>query len=156
MSAARATTEDLQHLRLLSIFYVVVGAFAALAGTIPVIHFVIGIMLVSGQLPAGPNKGGPPVEMIGWFFVVIGGLAVLLGWCAAVGMWVAARMLVRHRRYTFCMVMAGVACLFQPVGTVLGVFTIIVLMRPGVKDLFDAVEADVLEPGSDPWEPTTG
>jgi hypothetical protein len=32
--------------------------------------------------------------------------------------------------------MAGVECLFMPVGTVLGVFTIIVLVRDSVKELF--------------------
>ncbi len=32
--------------------------------------------------------------------------------------------------------MGGVECLFMPVGTVLGVFTIIVLVRDSVKELF--------------------
>jgi hypothetical protein len=36
----------------------------------------------------------------------------------------------------FCLVMGGVECLFMPFGTVLGVFTIIVLMREPVKQLF--------------------
>jgi hypothetical protein len=34
--------------------------------------------------------------------------------------------------------MAGVECLFMPFGTVLGVFTIIVLMRESVKQVFAA------------------
>ena len=36
------------------------------------------------------------------------------------------------------MVVAGVACTFAPLGTALGVFTIIVLMRDSVKELFEA------------------
>ena len=32
--------------------------------------------------------------------------------------------------------MAGIECIFMPVGTVLGVFTIIVLVRNSVKALF--------------------
>jgi len=32
--------------------------------------------------------------------------------------------------------MAGIECLFMPFGTVLGVFTIMVLMRDPVKQLF--------------------
>jgi len=36
----------------------------------------------------------------------------------------------------FCLVMAGVECIFTPFGTVLGVLTIIVLVRPSVKELF--------------------
>jgi hypothetical protein len=33
--------------------------------------------------------------------------------------------------------MAAIACLFMPLGTILGVFTIIVLIRPNVKALFE-------------------
>ena len=58
---------------------------------------------------------------------------------------VAGRRLAQRRSYMFCMVMAGVACMLTPVGTVLGVFTIIVLNRPSVRRLFgrpmDAITA---------------
>ena len=53
----------------------------------------------------------------------------------------AGRYLARRERYTFCLVVAGVECMFMPFGTVLGVFTIIVLSRPSVKDLFGALPA---------------
>jgi hypothetical protein len=33
--------------------------------------------------------------------------------------------------------MACVECIFIPFGTVLGAFTILVLMRPSVKEMFD-------------------
>ena len=48
--------------------------------------------------------------------------------------------------------MAGIECIFMPFGTVLGVFTIIVLMRPSMKELFDpgddkrTVARDVTDP----------
>jgi hypothetical protein len=48
-------------------------------------------------------------------------------------------------------VMAGVECIFAPFGTVLGVFTIIVLMRESVKQLFtvkNALQATSAPPGS--------
>ena len=48
----------------------------------------------------------------------------------------AGRYLSQQRHYTFCLVMAAVACMFMPFGTVLGVFTIIVLVRESVKELF--------------------
>jgi hypothetical protein len=35
-----------------------------------------------------------------------------------------------------CFAMAGVECIFMPFGTVLGVFTILVLNRQSVKELF--------------------
>ena len=48
----------------------------------------------------------------------------------------AGRFLAARRRHLFCIVIAGIACMFMPMGTVLGIFTIIVLMRPSVKELF--------------------
>ena len=43
----------------------------------------------------------------------------------------------RRKHYTFCFVMACVECLSVPFGTVLGVFTILVLNRASVKELFN-------------------
>jgi hypothetical protein len=47
----------------------------------------------------------------------------------------------------FCLVMASITCMFMPFGTVLGVFTLIVLMRPSVKPLFEGQAAN---PPGDP------
>jgi hypothetical protein len=49
----------------------------------------------------------------------------------------AGRYLSRHVNRTFCLVVAGIECVFTPFGTVLGVFTIIVLMRDSVRELFE-------------------
>ena len=48
----------------------------------------------------------------------------------------AGRCLRRRRRYTFCLVVAAISCAFVPFGTVLGIFTLVVLTRPGVKPMF--------------------
>ena len=42
--------QDLEHLRLLSIFHYVVAGLAALFALIPVFHLVFGIAMVSGAL----------------------------------------------------------------------------------------------------------
>ncbi len=47
---------------------------------------------------------------------------------------------MHHRRRLFCLVVAGVECAFMPFGTVLGVFTIAVLMRESVKELFEPAQ----------------
>ena len=68
--------------------------------------------------------------------MVFAGAWIVLGLLFAVLLAVAGLNLARHQRYMFCLVMAGVGCIFMPFGTVLGVFTIIVLMRDSVKQLF--------------------
>jgi hypothetical protein len=59
-----------------------------------------------------------------------------MGWLFAALVALSGRSIQKRRRYTFCLIMAGVECLFMPVGTVLGVFTIIVLLRDSVKRQF--------------------
>jgi hypothetical protein len=124
--------QDLEHLRLLWIFHYVAAGMAALFACIPFIHFFIGLALATGTFP-DTDPGARPV---GIFIMVIALLIILAGWTFAAFVAFAGRSLQTRRRYTFCLVMAGVECIFMPVGTVLGVFTIIVLVRDSVKELF--------------------
>jgi len=127
--------DDANHLRLLSIFHFVAAGLIALFATLPVIHVVIGIAMVSGRLP--PSGGSaPPPPGFGWMFVIFGSAFILFGWTLAICLFIAGRCLKRRRRYLFCLVVAGAACVFQPIGLLLGVFTFIVLLRPSVKSLF--------------------
>lgn len=137
MNRSRRTADDLQHLRLLSIFHYVVGGLAVLCGFFPFIHLAVGVGMITGNLGGPPKPGAaPPPPALGWLFVGFASAAILFAWAFAVGMFVAGNFLRTHRGYVFCLVMAGLACLFQPHGTILGVFTIIVLLRPSVKRLF--------------------
>jgi len=63
---------------------------------------------------------------------------ITLGLAFAVCLVVAGRKLAQQSGYTFCLVMAALSCLVVPLGTVLGVFTILVLLRPTVKERFAA------------------
>jgi hypothetical protein len=76
------------------------------------------------------------MAIMGWFFVGFAAIMILFGWAFAFCMILAGRSLAARRRYTFCIVMAAIGCLFMPFGTVLGVFSVIVLLRPSVKELF--------------------
>lgn len=51
-------------------------------------------------------------------------------------MLVNATFLKRRKRWLLCMVVAAIECLSIPVGTVLGFFTIVVLLRDSVKKMF--------------------
>ena len=119
---------------MLAIGHYVVGGLLALVACIPLIHVTVGLMIVFR-----PEMFGDPAKqpaIIGWLFAGFGALFVLAGWALAILIIWAARCLQRRKHYTFCLVAAGFACLFMPMGTALGVFTFIVLSRPGVKALF--------------------
>jgi len=126
--------QDEDHLRLLSIFHYVVGGLAALFACFPVFHLVMGIVFII--LSGRPADGEPVPALFGWLFVFIAGSIMLAGWALAACIITAGRFLAARRHYLFCLVMAGVECLFMPFGTVLGAFTIVVLSRPGVKKMF--------------------
>lgn len=120
---------DEQYLKLLSIFHYVVGGLAGLFACLPLIHFSIGIAMLVGAIDGAPAFAGVILVLFAMAFI-------LSGWTLAVCLIIAGRNLAQRRHYMFCLVMAAIACIFMPFGTVLGVFTIIVLMRPSVKELF--------------------
>ncbi len=129
------TSQDEDQLRLLSIFHYVVAGLSGLVACFPIIHLILGLMfLFAPQNFEG--KGGPPPSWFGWIFVVVASVFIALGWVFAGFVFAAGRCLAKRKRYSFCLVMAGVECLFMPFGTILGVFTIVVLMRESVKQLF--------------------
>jgi hypothetical protein len=128
-------TQDEDHLRLLSIFHYVVGGLAGLFSLIPIVHVVLGLLFIAAPEKFAGN-GQPPPAFLGWIFVLLGVMFIVLGLVVAGCVVAAGRFLAQRKHYTFCLVTAGVECLFMPFGTVLGVFTIIVLMRDSVKQLF--------------------
>ena len=144
-------TQDEDQLRLLSIFHYVVGGLAGFFALSPIFHLIVGLFFIFA-----PNKfagkGEPPPAFIGWFFVIFAAVFIGLGWVFAAFVFTAGRFLARRKHYLFCLVMAGVDCIFMPFGKVLGVFTLIVLMRESVKQLFTARSLEPT-PGSAPSLP---
>ena len=131
------STQDADHLRMLAIAHYVVGGLIALFF---IIHIVLGITALTGNLPM--NSGGQPSSpaeqrLFGWMFTIIGCVIVFGGVTLGAFVAYAGRCLTRRRRYLLCLIVAGLACLFAPVGTVLGVFSLITLLRPQVKAVFD-------------------
>jgi hypothetical protein len=125
---------DAQHLRLLSIFHFVVGGLAGLFCCFPLIYVGLGIGMVTGALDQAGKE--PPPPFLGWFFIAMGALIIVAGWTFALCVILAGHWLAHRKHYWYCFVMACIECIFSPVGTVLGVFTIIVLLRPAVKAMF--------------------
>ena len=126
-----ADNED--HLRLLALFHYVVGGITAIFALFPLIHFTIGWFLLHAP---PPKTGEPPPAFIGYLFMAFGAGFFLLGECFAACVVVAGHCIRSRTRYWFVFVMACLQCAFFPFGTVLGVFTIVVLSRPSVKQLF--------------------
>lgn len=125
-------TDDEQHLDLLSIFHYVLGGLTALVSCMFLMHVAMGIALLTGSFAA---EDAPP-RFIAWIFILFPSVFILAGWTLAGFMIATGRKLHGRRSRMFCLVVAGVECMLMPFGTVLGVFTIVVLMKDPVKALF--------------------
>lgn len=127
---------DEEHLRLLTMGHYIVAAITGLFSLFPVIHLVMGLLIVLGKFPQ--TKGDPAPAFVGWLFLVLGAAFITAGMSMAICLAFAGKYLKLRRRHTFCTIVAAVSCAFMPLGTILGVLTLIVLQRPTVKQMFGA------------------
>lgn len=129
-------SEDERQLNLLVTFHYIVAALIALFSSIFIIHLVIGIIFIKSPESMVGKNGQMPPPFFGWIFALVGGFLILTGWIFAICMVIAGRFLRKRKGYLFCMVIAAISCMFMPFGTVLGIFTILILQRPSAKALF--------------------
>ena len=129
-----AVTPDDEHLHLLAIFHYVVGGLAGLFSFFPLLYGAMGLFIL--HAPEHPRQGEPPPHFLGWFFIGFGCFFFLLALAFAFCVALSGRFIRRRRHYWFSFVMACIECLFIPFGIVLGVFTVIVLSRRSVKELY--------------------
>jgi hypothetical protein len=127
------TAEDVSHLKILAICHYVYGGLLIFTGLIFTLYIGFGALIMTKPEIFDNNRNGPPPDFLGPLIAGLGVVLVLLFAAVGVTMIFAGRSLSRHRNWMFCMVMACLVLLNIPMGTVLGIFTIIVLNRPQVK-----------------------
>jgi hypothetical protein len=130
---------DLEHLKILSILFYVLSGLCLFPMLFGVFYVVMGVFFSAAMMSADvPHRAGePPAAIFGGFFVVFGGAFILIFLTLGLLILKAGRNLSKKQGYTFCFVVACIACLWVPFGTILGVFTIIVLSRDSVKAIFN-------------------
>ena len=130
-------SQDTEHLQLLAIFHYVVAGLAAVFSFFPLLYTTVGAIFIFAARhgTAKPGEDLPP-EFLGWIFAVLGSVLFLFGVAMAICILMTGRSLALRKRYPFVLVMACIECLFIPFGTILGVFTIVVLSRESVRGLF--------------------
>ena len=128
--------QDHEHLRLLSIFHYVFGGLLMAISMIPLIHIGIGLALIMAPETLPEQSDTPLPLSMGWLFAGVGLIVMVVGLTLAICLIVSGRFLSKRKGYWFSFVIACLECLNMPLGTVLGVFTILVLSRPSVKELY--------------------
>lgn len=134
-----SVNQDQEHLRLLSIFHYVMAGFACLLPLFSLIYIGMGVLMLSGKLPS--SHGAAPGDAVAaYLFMGMGSLFFIAGAVGATLNILVGRALARRERKTLCQVVACLNCLHMPLGTLLGVFTLVVLARPSVQALFNQSE----------------
>jgi len=126
---------DKQHLGLLSVFHFVGAGLGGLGVIFLGLHYVLMSSVMHKAAALNTTAEVPPdafFDIFRWFYLVMGtwlGSSCVLNLLA--GLYLRAR---KHRR--FCIVVAALNCLHMPFGTILGIFTIVVLVRDSVRTMF--------------------
>jgi hypothetical protein len=141
--------DNAQHLRYLTIGHYIGAAITAMFACFPLIHVTVGLIFMLNP-PTAESGGAFPAQAFGLMFALIGGAIVLSGWAFSACLFAAGRSIEARKRHTFCIVIAALSCAFFPFGTVLGVFSILVLTRPAVKAMFQQQAALEAPPASVP------
>jgi len=139
-NSIRQAILDEEHLKLLSLGYMISAAMSAFSSLFGLWFVVAGTMfhVISKAPAAAAQSTQQPPPFLGWVFAGIGIAFFIAFIVMAVLKLKAAFDLKRHTSRTFCMVVAGITCLGVPYGTALGVLTFIVLGRPTVAEFFAA------------------
>lgn len=125
-----------EHLRLIAIFHYVFAGIVALFSFFPIFHFGFGVALATGALPVDDPDDVMGARIAGSVMAGFAGLLMLAGWVFAYLVFLAGRKINRREGYVFILVIAGINCLFAPLGLALSIFTFIVMMRPQALALF--------------------
>lgn len=147
MPPRQLNLEDESHLHLLSVFHFVMGGLYVLGLGVVGLHFLMMRMFMTlphsapvtvpaGGSPAPPSAAMPPEIMT--IMIVFYIVAALVIASLATGNILAGFWLRKRVQHTLTFVVAAINCAFFPFGTVLGIFTIIVLQRATVKMTYAA------------------
>jgi hypothetical protein len=138
LSSDQQSRRDAEHLKLLSIFHFILAGFGLIGVAFVALHFAFVRTFFMNPAMWKNNKGGPPPEIlmdvIPWiyafaFVVILGGSLLNL----------LSGLFIRNRRHRmFSIVVGGLNCFHVPFGTALGVFTIVVLSRDSVRQVYEA------------------
>ena len=136
----RQSIIDAEHLRLLAVAHYVSGGLTILFSSLFIFHFLIFFVIGSDPNLMPPPKPGhnQAADQVFRMMGAIIGVFILLGWSFGALTIYVGNSIKRRARRPLSLVVACLNLVFLPVGTLLGVASLIVLTRSSVKQLYDA------------------
>ena len=134
---AELVDRDQEWLNMLALAHYIAAGVTGLFACFPILHVVIGAFLTFMPQAWRNGSDGPPRE-VGLMFMGMGLAFMTAGWLFAGAHFIVARSLKARRRFIVCLVVSAVtcfACMFT--SGIVSIATLVVLLRPGVKPLFE-------------------
>lgn len=133
--------QDLDHLKTLSICHYILAGLCVFPMLYGLFFLVIGLFVgtIFSSIPHRPGEPSPEIvgSFVGGFYAILGliisGVALTMG----ILLLKSGRNLTSRNSHTFSFVVACISCIFVRLGTVLGIFTLVVLTKDSVKSLFN-------------------
>ncbi len=135
--------QDAEHLKTLSICHYVLAGLCIVPFLYGMFYVIMGIFFgaafMSSNIPHRPGEPSPEIigSVFGGIFIVIGLVIAVIALTVGILLFKSGRNLSNRQSYTFCFVVSCISCALIPLGTILGIFTIITLTRESVKATFD-------------------
>ena len=117
------------------ILFLVKGILTLLLSVFPLLYAALGGFLGNMEEFSQGYPGGPPFN-IGLLLIIIGIIGFVLIVVMGILTILASNFLKELKNYNFILVVAILNCFTGILGILLGVFTIIELNKPHVKELF--------------------
>jgi len=129
---------DAKNLKIIAILYRVVSGFALFAALFPFLHLFMGINMINGyfQKEMSGDLNSKAMLFLGIFFILFATTWIICAFTYALFMSRTAKYLTKRKKYKFCIIMAGITCAFFPLGTMLGGWTIALLNKDPIRELF--------------------
>ena len=130
-------TADREHINLLSIFHFIVAGLSILGIGFLFLHYFMMNSFFSnpGIWRTQQNAFPFPKDFLNtfvWFYISVGVILVI----ACVLNLLSALFLRQRKHRVFSIVVGGLNCLQIPFGTILGIFTIVILSRDSVREIY--------------------
>jgi hypothetical protein len=130
---------DAERLRVLAILHYVLAGICLAGILFLALHYALATTVFDEFNKIGRAAGpmaSPPFEdffgVMQWLYLAMALVALV----SSISCFLSARFMQQRRHRTFSIIVAGIACLFVPLGTILGVFTLILLTKDSALRLY--------------------
>jgi hypothetical protein len=131
------TRQDVEHLGLLSVGFYVSSAATALVGLLPMLPLAFSLAMAIGTLPENVTAAFSALPVVGWLMALMCFSATATAGAMAMLSFLAARALRARRGQVLVTAAAAFNLLHAPIGTLVGVLTLVVLSRASVRAAFE-------------------